>query len=64
LKEGCFQGAISMKKFAVVAFVLCGLTTACTVRSERTVVQQPAPAQGTVVTTDPPPPGTVVYTNR
>jgi len=53
-----------MKKFAVVAFVLCGLTTACTVRSERTVVQQPAPAQGTVVTTDPPPPGTVVYTNR
>lgn len=48
-----------MRKIAFLALVLCGLTTACTVRSERTVVEHPRPAPAAVVAT-PPPPGTTV----
>jgi hypothetical protein len=54
-----------MKKITVTVLILCGLTAACTVRSERTVVEKPAPPPDRVVVADPPPPpGTVVYTNR
>jgi hypothetical protein len=50
-----------MKKIAILAVVLCGLTAACTVRSERTVVQQPTPAPATaVVVPNSGPPATVV----
>ncbi len=50
-----------MKKIAVIAVVLCGLSAAaCTVRSERTVVERPTPAATAVVVPDAPPPGTAV----
>jgi hypothetical protein len=50
-----------MKKIAIIGLILCGLTAACTVRSERTVVEKPTPAPATVIATPPPPPpGTVV----
>jgi hypothetical protein len=57
-----------MKKVVLAAIVLCGLASACTVRSERTVVEKPQPAR-TVVVPDssppPPPPGsTVVVPSR
>ena len=46
--------------FATIA-ILAGLS-ACTVRSERTVVERTAPAQTAYVVTDPPPPAvTTVY---
>lgn len=48
-----------MRKITVLALVVCGLTAACTVRSERTVVEHPTPAPAAVVAT-PPPPGTTV----
>jgi hypothetical protein len=48
-----------MRKTAVYALVLCGIVAACTVRSERTVVEHPKPAPAAVVTT-PPPSGTTV----
>ena len=48
-----------MRKITVVAIVLCGLAAACTVRSERTVVEHPQPAPAAVVAT-PPPAGTTV----
>jgi hypothetical protein len=52
-----------MNKIAILAVVICGLTAACTVRSERTVVERPvAPSTAVVVTDSAPPPGTVVYT--
>jgi len=44
----------------LIAIVICGFTAACSFKSERTVVQTPAPAQ-TIVATDAPPPGTTVY---
>jgi len=57
-----------MKYFTLLAIVACGLTAACTVRNERTVVQ-PVPTTTTttapVVYTDPPPGSrttTTVYT--
>ena len=50
-----------MKKIALIAVALCGLTAACTVRSERTVVEHPAPAPAAaVVVPDAPPPATAV----
>jgi hypothetical protein len=52
-----------MRKIAVLALVLCGITAACTVRSERTVVEHPKPAPPTVVATPPPPGTTVVVPN-
>jgi hypothetical protein len=50
-----------MKKIAVLAVVMCGLSAgACTVRSERTVVERPAQPTTAVVVPDAPPPGTAV----
>jgi len=46
-----------MKYVSVIAIVICGLTAACTIKSERTVVERPAPTQ-TVVYSEAPPPGT------
>lgn len=56
-----------MNKVIIAAVVVCGLASACTVRTERTVVEKPAqPTTAVVVPSDPPPPppppGTVVYT--
>ena len=54
-----------MKKIAILAVAICGLTAACTVRSERTVVERPAqPTSSVVVSDSAPPPGAVVYTTR
>lgn len=49
-----------MKYVPIVAIVVCSFATACSVRSERTVVERPAaaPAQ-TMVYSDAPPAGTV-----
>ena len=47
-----------MKYFAIVALLFCGLATACTFRSERTVVEKPAPASTAAVIVDTPPPAT------
>ncbi len=49
-----------MKKITAIALILCGFTAACTVRSERTVVEHPTPAPAAVVATPPPPPTVVV----
>ena len=49
-----------MKYVSVIAIVVCGFTAACSFKSERTVVETPAPAQ-IVVATDAPSPGTTVY---
>ena len=51
---------------AILALIAVGvLTAACTVRSERTVVEKPAPVVATpstaVVVTDPAPPPSTVY---
>ncbi|HEY6981489.1 hypothetical protein [Reyranella sp.] len=52
-----------MRKITVVALVLCGLTAACSVRSERTVVEHPQPAPAAVVATPPPSTTVVVPSN-
>lgn len=45
-----------MNRIAILAVVACALTTACTVRSERTVVEKPVqPTTASVVVADPPP---------
>jgi hypothetical protein len=45
-----------MNRIAILAVVACSLTAACTVRSERTVVERPAPAStASVVVADPAP---------
>ncbi len=51
---------------AILALIAVGvLTAACTVRSERTVVEKPRPQPATaVVVTDPPPPSTVYVPAR
>ena len=41
--------------------IVAGVVSACTVRSERTVVERPAPAQTAYVYTEAPPPATTVY---
>jgi len=54
-----------MKHVILAAIALCSLATACSVKTERTVVAPaPAPAPATVVYTDPAPPATTttVYT--
>ena len=38
-----------MNRIAILAVVACALTTACTVRSERTIVESPAPANAATV---------------
>lgn len=56
-----------MNRIAILAVVACALTTACTVRSERTVVEKPTPANtATVVVPDssPPPTDRVVIRER
>jgi hypothetical protein len=41
----------------LAAIAVAGLASACTVRTERTVVERPvAPSTAAVVVTDPPPP--------
>ena len=46
-----------MKRVILATIAIAGLASACTVRSERTVVERPvAPATAAVVVTDPPPP--------
>ncbi len=47
-----------MSRFAILAVVACALTTACTVRSERTVVEKPVPSSSAAVVVADPPPGT------
>ena len=51
-----------MKYMVLVAVALCGLATACSVRSERTVVERPstAPSSAAIVVADPPPTTTTV----
>jgi hypothetical protein len=50
-----------MNRIAILAVVACALTTACTVRSERTVVEKPVPSNSAlVVPSDGPPRDTVV----
>ena len=51
-------------KHVILAAILCSLATACSVKTEKTVVAPPAPAPATVVYTDPaaPPTTTTVYT--
>jgi hypothetical protein len=54
-----------MRKVVIAGLAICGLASACTVRSERTVVEKPKPAT-TVVVPDsaPPPPPTVIVPSR
>ena len=46
--------------FIATIAIVAGLVSACTIRSERTVVERPAPAQ-TAYVYDAPPPTTTVY---
>jgi hypothetical protein len=48
----------NMNRIAILAVVACALTTACTVRSERTVVEKPVPASTASVVVADPAPGT------
>lgn len=50
-----------MNRIAILAVVACALTTACTVRSERTVVEKPVPSTAAVVVPDPGPSAVVVH---
>jgi hypothetical protein len=53
-----------MNRIVLLAVVACALTTACTVRSERTVVEKPVPATtSAVVVADPPPDRVIVRSN-
>jgi hypothetical protein len=49
-----------MNRIAILAVVACALTTACTVRSERTVVERPTPSNTAVVVPDSGPDRVVV----
>jgi hypothetical protein len=57
-----------MKHVILAAIAVCSLVTACSVKTERTVVAAPAPgpAPATIVYTDPttPPSTTTVYQTR
>ena len=46
-----------MNRIAILAVVACALTTACTVRSERTVVERPVPVSNAAVVVADPSPG-------
>jgi hypothetical protein len=51
-----------MNRIVILAVIACALTTACTVRSERTVVEKPVPAStAAVVVADPPPDRVVIH---
>ena len=50
-----------MKRVVLATIAIAGLASACTVRTERTVVERPvAPATAAVVVADPPPDAVVV----
>ena len=51
-----------MRYMPLVAIVLCALGSACTIKSERTIVERPAPAPSTAVLYTEPPPTTVYVT--
>ncbi len=54
-----------MRKVILAAIAICGLAAACTVRSERTVVEKPVtPAPATAVVVTDPPPSTVYVPAR
>lgn len=54
-----------MKPMIIVMLAVAGLVSACSVRSERTVVERPVPASTqAVVVADPPPTTTVVVPAR
>jgi len=46
-------------KKVILAVVILAAASACTVRSERTVVEKPVPAPATAVVVADPPPSTV-----
>lgn len=48
-------------KYIVLALALCGLATACSVRTERTVVERPAATSTAAIVVTDPPPATTVY---
>src|SRR5258708_10455535 len=55
-------GVFAMKSVILATIVIvAGIVSACTVRTERTVVEPPAPAQTAYVYTDVPPQTTTVY---
>ena len=47
-------------KYVILAALLCGIAGACTVRSERTVVERPVAAPASAVVVADPPPATVI----
>jgi hypothetical protein len=49
-----------MKYVSIVAIVVCGLASACSIKSEKTVVERPAPASP-VVYSEAAPSSTTVY---
>ena len=52
-----------MKK-VILALIIVGAASACTIRSERTVVEKPAPVPATAVVVTDPPPSTVYVPAR
>jgi hypothetical protein len=48
----------------ILAVIILGVASACTVRSERTVVEKPVPAPATAVVVADPPPSTVYVPAR
>jgi len=59
------EGETPMNK-VILAVIILGIASACTVRSERTVVEKPvvAPAPATAVVVTDPPPSTVYVPAR
>jgi hypothetical protein len=53
------EGEITVTKAIIALIAIGALTAACTVRSERTVVERPAPAPAAAVVVADPPPATV-----
>jgi hypothetical protein len=60
------EGEPAVTKAILALIAIAGLTAACTVRSERTVVERPAvtPAPATAVVVTDPPPSTVYVPAR
>jgi hypothetical protein len=53
---------MNMNRIAILAVVACALTTACTVSTDRTVVEKPVPVTSSaVVVADPPPDRVIVH---
>ena len=54
-----------MKYVSLLAIAACGLTAGCSIKTERTVVEKPAPTSTVVYTEPAPAPApTVVYVPR